>query len=461
MHITIPYKPRQLAQQVHSCTARFITLVAHRRFGKSVLLFNHLQREALKKRGRYAIVGPYSEQVRSIYWTGGIINTYTPHQVARVTQQPLQIVYSNGSILEFIGSENYDAKRGAQYDYLALDECDDHRPEAWASVFRYTILGQADGTFTGGRVIFAGTIKGQGFLWNMMQLEGANRASFLFRASETGLLTDEDMAEVRAECGGNEALMMQELECVPMYYSGLIYREFGEHNKIAPFEVPSNWAWGFALDHGINNPTAFLVFRVDFEGNIYVVGEHYKAGSIISEHAPIIMEHLRRAEAEGGSTSIVADPSVFNNALQGGHKTHAYSVADEYMEHGILGLSPGQNDVIAGINRVKEYLRLDPERINPITQNKGAPRLFIFNGACPALEKELGTYRWKEKKGNLNDPDEPVKSGDHALDALRYFVMDRPSPAQEEQKKHDTKEERLRREMLGLDDPEEEEYIYI
>jgi len=425
------------------------------------LLFNHLQRAALQKKGRYAIVGPYSEQVRSIYFTGGIINTYTPHQIARVTQNPLCITYKNGSILEFIGSENYDAKRGAQYDYLALDECDDHRPEAWSSVFRYTIIGQADGTFTGGRVIFAGTLKGEGFLWGMLNLTGENRAAFLFRASETGLLSEEDIAEIKAECDGNEALMMQELECVPMYYSGLIFKEWGEHNMITPFAVPSNWAWGFALDHGINNPTAFLVFRVDFEGNIYVVDEHYKAGSIISEHAPIIMEHLKKAQAEGGTLEVIADPSVFNNALQGAHKAHAYSVADEYMEHGINGLIPAQNDVIAGINRVKEYMRLDTERLNPITQSTGAPRLFVFRGMCPNLEKELASYRWKEKRGNLNDPDEPVKSGDHAVDALRYYVMSRPSPAKEEQKKHDTKAERLRREMLGLDDPQEEEYIYL
>jgi len=35
--ITIPYKPRELQQQVHKSLKRFNVLVCHRRFGKTVL----------------------------------------------------------------------------------------------------------------------------------------------------------------------------------------------------------------------------------------------------------------------------------------------------------------------------------------------------------------------------------------------------------------------------------------
>ena len=40
--ITIPYKPRELQQQVHKNLKRFNVLVCHRRFGKTVLTVNEL-----------------------------------------------------------------------------------------------------------------------------------------------------------------------------------------------------------------------------------------------------------------------------------------------------------------------------------------------------------------------------------------------------------------------------------
>lgn len=292
--ITIPYIPRKHQLEVHNCKARYITLVAHRRFGKSVFALNHIVRAAIQKKGRYAIVCPLYDQARSIYWISGLVEKFVPEQaVLKAYENSMIIYFKNGSTLEFSGSDNpkkYNKFRGAQFNGLVMDEFSDHDYTGWKAVFRYCIAAQSDGGFDGGWVIFTGTVKGENHLWQEYLREGKNRASFLFRASETGILSEQDIEEIREECDGDESIMMQELECIPMYYSGLIYKEFGDHNFVKPFQIPADWGWGYAQDHGANNPTVFGVYRIDYEGNVFRVGEYYRPNATIYDHAPVIRE---------------------------------------------------------------------------------------------------------------------------------------------------------------------------
>jgi phage terminase large subunit len=43
---------------------------------------------------------------------------------------------------------------------------------------------------------------------------------------------------------------------------------------------------------------------------------------------------------------------------------------------------------------------------------------------CTNLIREFSSYRWNETKEGRNDKEEPVKENDHAMDALRYMVME-------------------------------------
>ena len=82
------------------------------------------------------------------------------------------------------------------------------------------------------------------------------------------------------------------------------------------------------------------------------------------------------------------------------------SVTQLFFERG-LALSPKvDKDVFAGIARVKSYL----------LQGK----LKIFS-TCTNLIREFKSYWW-------GSGDSPVKKDDHALDALRYYIMSRPAP---------------------------------
>ena len=81
------------------------------------------------------------------------------------------------------------------------------------------------------------------------------------------------------------------------------------------------------------------------------------------------------------------------------------SVAELFYDEGINVDTNVNKDILAGISVVKSYLK----------SSDGSSRLFIFK-TCTNLIRELKTYFW----GN---GDRPIKSDDHCLDELRYYIM--------------------------------------
>lgn len=208
-------------------------------------------------------------------------------------------------------------------------------------------------------------------------------------------------------------------------FAGQVYDEFNASvHVIQPFDIPEGWERIRGIDHGQTNATACGWAAIDYDGNIYIYREYYQPNDVVSNHVRAINE-LSGIEQYAYT---VIDPSTHAKTREkDGHK---FSVADEYWEAGISTV-PGQNDVLAGINRVKEYLKIDPEHIHPVTGEKGSPRLFFF-ASCPNTIEEHQQYRWKQAIKLSGDPNKdtlkeaPVKRNDHTVDETRYVIMSRP-----------------------------------
>ncbi len=56
-------------------------------------------------------------------------------------------------------------------------------------------------------------------------------------------------------------------------------------------------------------------------------------------------------------------------------------------------------------------------------QGDGYPRLFVSE-RCTNTIKEFSSYRWQESKAGRDDKEEPNKENDHAMDTIRYMVME-------------------------------------
>lgn len=196
-----------------------------------------------------------------------------------------------------------------------------------------------------------------------------------------------------------------------------------------------------SLDHGDSSPTACLWEATDGDGNIYVYREYYVPDRLISDHRRAI------SVLSGKETyrSNLADPSIFHKTAQkyGGK----WSISDEYSDNRVLPhntalyWSPADNAELTTRSRLKEYLRVDPEHLHPVTRVKGAPRLYFlrrtaeYTNGCDRTILELKSQkRLKiEEAGGRDvysdDRDDTVP--DHAYDALKYFVVSRPSVVRE------------------------------
>ncbi len=188
---------------------------------------------------------------------------------------------------------------------------------------------------------------------------------------------------------------------------GLVYPEFEESvHVIDPFPVPKEWQDNISIDPGLKNPLSAHWYAVDYDGNVYVVAEHYAAGMDVDEHARAlfaISEKIGWKRDGKGRLSALIDPAAGQRTL-----ASAKSVSELFYERGILVDPRVEKDVFSGVAQVKSYLK----------RGNGMPDLYIFSN-CVNMIREFKGYFWGEGES-------PVKRDDHAMDELRYYLMNRP-----------------------------------
>lgn len=206
-------------------------------------------------------------------------------------------------------------------------------------------------------------------------------------------------------------------------YQDAIYPEFDKQiHVINPFEVPKGWEKIVSLDHGMVNPTGALWGAIDYDGNLFLYDEYYSPG-IVSDHAK---EILRKTGDQEISLWLI-DPSTTAKTREKDGMT--WSVIEEYEDYGLYFV-PANNEKLAGINRVKEFLKLRNDRRHPQTKQTPAPRIYIMKN-CINLIWEFPQYQWRKYRSlaQRNAPEQSVDYNDHLLDALRYMIMSRfPAP---------------------------------
>ncbi len=190
-------------------------------------------------------------------------------------------------------------------------------------------------------------------------------------------------------------------------HGGLVYSEFDPAiHVVEPFEIPREWFDIIAIDPGLHNPLSAHWYAVDFDGNIWVIAEHYSAGHTVEWHADAIKQKCKQLgwhTRPNGMVEALIDSAADQKTL-----ASQKSVSELFFENGILVNSRVNKDLFSGISRVKSYLKNVAGRVS----------LKIFAN-CTNLIREIKGYWW----GNS---DVPLKKDDHALDELRYYIMSRP-----------------------------------
>ncbi|MGN0787635.1 MAG: terminase large subunit domain-containing protein [Candidatus Onthoplasma sp.] len=206
---------------------------------------------------------------------------------------------------------------------------------------------------------------------------------------------------------------------------GRVYPEFDENlNVIEPFDIPYDWQDKLSIDPGLKNPLSCHWYAVDFDGNVYVVAEHYDKEKDIEFHSKRIHEisdSLGWHRNPNGMIEALIDSAANQTTL-----ASKKSVADLFYDHGILVNTNVNKDVFSGIQRVKAMIK----------NGQGQRKLFIFN-TCVNMIREIKAYRW-------GSGDSPVKVDDHSMDELRYYIMNRPENKKQKEEKSIVQKEKER-----------------
>lgn len=217
MKIIIPYKPRY--PEVHNMfeRCRFSVLVAHRRFGKTVLAVNHLIKCALacaRLDGHFAYVAPFRHQAKTAAWK--YLKHFTrviPNVKINETELSVSLPSPGGeAAIRIFGADNPDALRGAYYDGVVMDEVAQMKAEVWEETIQPALADRQ------GFAVFIGTPKGINLFSRIYHHAAAEQArgstiwgAMRFPCDATNALPKEEIERLRGEL--SESKFRQEMLC--------------------------------------------------------------------------------------------------------------------------------------------------------------------------------------------------------------------------------------------------------
>jgi hypothetical protein len=224
-------------------------------------------------------------------------------------------------------------------------------------------------------------------------------------------------------------------------YEGLVYPDYNSEIHLIDHAEMESYYWNLfssgardniieAYDHGIAQPACYLFAFTDHMNNVMILdGFHEKERSVATNCKDI--ETLRSNYGYGDNEDdfisaeefkVYADPSIFRRQT-GNSRTVGTTTSGLFRENGIRTV-PGNNDIMNGIIKVQSYLHVERFHRNPFTKNQGAPRLYISKKLV-FIDKEITDYFWKKDTSGEYE-DVPTDKNDHAMDAIKYLLTNRP-----------------------------------
>lgn len=312
---------------------------------------------------------------------------------------------SNGSTLEFMSYiQDVQKFAGTSRHFIHFDE------EPPKPIYTECKLRTLD---VGGKMWFTMTpVEGMTWIYDDIYLPGTtgmnNRISVVeVDVTENPYINTEEVEDFLEGMDSIEKQARKSGKFVQL--GGLIFKRFGPHNIIPYDEIDFNeirtWRLMCGMDHGFNNPTAWLWNAVSPDGRVITFHEHYQSEWTVAQHAQMV--HSVNADYLISPEINIGDPAIAQrNAVTG------YSIQVEYGNHGV-NIVLANNDVRTRIDRMNAY-------------TAGPNPQWQIADTCPNLISEMHRYRWKtwessKLRARNNPHEEPHKKNDHAVDASGYF----------------------------------------
>lgn len=291
VEVVIPYAPRPEQQRVHEAEdrERFQVVVAHRRFGKTVMAVNRLIRKATqcpKDRPRTAYIAPTYRQGKSIAWDylrhfAGVIPGAT------FNESELRCDLPNGSQIRLYGADNPDALRGIYLDDVVLDEAGLMQRRVWTEVIRPALTDRQ------GSMLAIGTPNGHNLFWDLRDRasQGDGWGLHTFRVTDTHIIAAAELEDARRQMSPEE--YAQEFECsFDAAIRGAIYgrmlEEIREQDRITRIDyeplLPVHTAW----DLGMSDATAIWFMQPEKSGDVRVIDFYEARGESLAHYVNVL-----------------------------------------------------------------------------------------------------------------------------------------------------------------------------
>lgn len=423
--VTVPYAPRPLQRVIHAALDghRWAAAVCHRRFGKSVLAVNQLQKQAVlckKQRPRFAYLAPTYTQGKSGVWD--YMKYYAaPIPGRTVHESELRIGYPNEAQVRIFGADNPDSLRGLYFDGVVFDEYGLMPPRIFSEVVRPLLADREGWAF------FIGTPNGKNQFYDVVQKAKTDNEWFFaeYRASQTGILSQAELDASRKVMTADE--YAQEFECsFEASVKGAVFaremqavREEGRLTRV-PYDpnLPVDTDW----DLGMGDNTSIWFSQSLYSGEVRLIDYYTAKGHGLAHYKQVLNE-----------------------------KPYAYG--DHWAPHDIQVRELG-----SGRSRLETAQTLGLNfRVTPKTtldDGVHAARMLLpmcwFDGEkCLAGVEALQNYRWDINVRIKDFTNRPVHDwASHGADAFRGLAVRHSTP-------HKASAQRsLRRQQFDVDESE-------
>jgi len=382
-----------------------VLAILPRRAGKDITAFNLCLRACLKKPCVIYYIFPTYAQGKKVIWDsltnmGERILDYIPDEVVESkNSQEMKIRFKNGSLLQIVGSDNYDALMGTNPQGVVFSEYALQDPRAYQYI--RPILTANDGW-----ALFISTPRGKNHLWELYQIAQNLPTWFCYKLTveDTGHISLHEIQQEKIEGIMSDDLIQQEYyTSFEMGVEGSYYAKYIDRMRIEGHIGDVPWENGFKVhtgwDLGVRDATTIIFFQtigqtiriIDYYENSKEGLEHYIK---VLESKPytygrhIAPHDIKVQEFGSGITRI-------EKARQLGLK---FTIADDI-------------SIVDGIEAVRSALG----------------KIWIDQSKCSSLIKALENYRQEfdiKKRVYKSHPLHDWSS--HAADCLRYVCISLP-----------------------------------
>jgi PBSX family phage terminase large subunit len=357
--------------------SRFRVLNCGRRFGKTTLAIDQIKARACIPNSRIAYIAQTYQQARDIAWEQ--LKNDCKNSAQSINESRLEIKLVNGSVIILRGWESIETLRGQKFDLVVLDEVAGMKNFwiNWNEVIRPTL------TDTKGEALFISTPKGFNHFYDLFNLQDKDKdyKSFHFTSYDNPHLPVDELNKARSELPEDQ--FAQEYLADFRKTQGLVYKDFDRAKHVYTESTINPVMRLVGIDWGYTNPSAIYLVIKDTDANYWITQEYYKTGKTTQE----IIEYASSLRGN----KYYPDPAEPDRL--------------EEMRRAGLNVMDVSKDIEAGISTVQELLK--------------TKRLHVHS-SCVNLINEFETYRYPDKKPDMNEKETPIKEHDHALDAIRY-----------------------------------------